>query len=276
MPLALILAVGQDPTLLDTRNLILRSAGYMVEPARSIGQAISHFRAGDFDLVVVCHSVPAQDRDRLASLIRTSGSATPIVCISAMTGEQHDAFADAIIESDPRMLLCGIKEVLAKAARQYHQPSEVAKHDGSADGRTQPTILCIDDDPNLLAIRRRVLENAGYTILTALSGFDGLKVFSTGIVDAVILDYAMPIMNGGAAAAQMRQIKRGVPIILHSGHSAIPEDDLTLFSCVVPKGASPNMLILAIQEVLSDAGVQKAPAEPLKVRQTGYGSRKVQ
>jgi CheY-like chemotaxis protein len=92
-----------------------------------------------------------------------------------------------------------------------------ASHDNSVDttrdeDRPQRrVVLCIDDDTNALAIRRCLLENAGHFILTTHNGFDGLKIFSTGIADAVILDYAMPLINGGVVAAQMRQIKGEIP-----------------------------------------------------------------
>jgi hypothetical protein len=63
MPLILILSVGRDLALLDTRDAMLRACGYIVESELSEKQAINHFRAGDFDLVLLCHSIASQDRD---------------------------------------------------------------------------------------------------------------------------------------------------------------------------------------------------------------------
>jgi DNA-binding response OmpR family regulator len=79
MPLTIVLSVGFDPALLMTRVLVLQSAGYLVEQASSVTKAIDLFQAGDFNLVLLCHSVPRKDRDRLTSLIRDPGSRTPIV-----------------------------------------------------------------------------------------------------------------------------------------------------------------------------------------------------
>jgi CheY-like chemotaxis protein len=114
MPLTLVLSVGPDASLLETRNIVLHSAGYLVESASSVKEATHRFLAGDFDLVILCHSVPTRERERLTCLIRASGSRTPIVSISGDPG-QCDAFATATIEDGPNFLI-GIRAVLNKAA----------------------------------------------------------------------------------------------------------------------------------------------------------------
>ena len=116
MPLTIVLAVGLDPSLLETRSLVLQSAGYMVESASSVKEAVDRFQSGDFDLVLLCHSVPIKDRDHLTSLIRAFGSRTPIVSIAENLGE-CDAFANATLEDGPNTFLAGIRDVLAKAEK---------------------------------------------------------------------------------------------------------------------------------------------------------------
>jgi CheY-like chemotaxis protein len=121
MPPAVILSVGHHPTLLETRNLILRAAGYKVEEAVSIKQAIRQFQEGNFDLVLLCHSIPTPERERLAGLIRVSGASTSVASIATIAGGPEDAFVDETVESDPRKLLPGIKEVLLKATTKRQQ-----------------------------------------------------------------------------------------------------------------------------------------------------------
>jgi CheY-like chemotaxis protein len=116
MPQTIVLAVGTDPSLLKTRNLVLQSAGYMVESASSVKEAVDRFQSGDFDLVLLCHSVPKKDRDRLTSLIRASGSPTPIVSIAGNLGE-CDAFATATLEDGPSNFLARTRDVLVKAEK---------------------------------------------------------------------------------------------------------------------------------------------------------------
>lgn len=115
-----VLAVGRDPLLLETRSQVLRNAGYIVVSVQSVKDAFDQFRAGDFDLVVLCHSVSPEDRERLTYLIRAHSPATPVVLISAVSFSK-DSSADATISNDPHALLAGLKEVLGKSGESISQ-----------------------------------------------------------------------------------------------------------------------------------------------------------
>jgi CheY-like chemotaxis protein len=71
--------------------------------------------------------------------------------------------------------------------------------------RLKATILCIDDHWNGPIGRKMLLENNGYRVLEASGGDEGLKLFLSHSVDAVVLDYQMPGMNGDVVAAKMKQ-----------------------------------------------------------------------
>ena len=109
----IVLAIGLDPSLMTIRDLVLQSAGYAVVEASSLEEAVDHFQSGDFDLVLLCHSVPAADREHLASLIRASGSRIPIVSIAGSLGE-CDAFANSTLEDGPNAFVAGIRDALSK------------------------------------------------------------------------------------------------------------------------------------------------------------------
>ena len=85
------------------------------------------------------------------------------------------------------------------------------------------TVLCIDDEELGLEIRKMVLEREGYTVLVARDGNSGLSIFESEHGDAVILDYAMPGLDGGKVAALMRQLKPNVPILMLSAHVQLPD-----------------------------------------------------
>ena len=85
----------------------------MVESASTVKEAADRFQSGDFDLVLLCHSVPRKDRDRLISLIRASGSRTSVVSIA----ENLDILANATLEDRPNNFLAGIRDVLVKAEK---------------------------------------------------------------------------------------------------------------------------------------------------------------
>ncbi len=68
----------------------------------------------------------------------------------------------------------------------------------------QHTVLCVDDEPVGLEVRRMLLERAGYKVFTALDGPAGLEIFAREPIEAVVLDFSMPGMNGGEVASNMR------------------------------------------------------------------------
>jgi DNA-binding NtrC family response regulator len=90
---------------------VLRSAGYSVVSTLSIDQALKHFRAGDFDIVILCHSISLRDRELLTNAIRAHGAKTPVVVVTSGFNAM-DPFADAIVENEPAILLQELPKVL--------------------------------------------------------------------------------------------------------------------------------------------------------------------
>ena len=120
MSLTLVLAVGLDSLSLEIRNSLLQSAGYIAVSAHSLREAANQFLNGDFDLVLLDSSLTTKDRNRITSLIRVSGSRTPIVSIASETtaskNDRDDSFVDATFDGHPDNLLRGIRSVLVKTA----------------------------------------------------------------------------------------------------------------------------------------------------------------
>lgn len=116
--------------------------------------------------------------------------------------------------------------------------------------RRKATILCIDDHWNGLIGRKMLLEESGYEVLEATGGDDGLKLFRTRPVDAVVLDYQMPGMNGDVVAAKMKRINSKVPIMLLSGYGPPPQGKLSSVDSFVSKSQPPNILLSTLKELL--------------------------
>jgi len=72
MSTIVVLAVCVDQFFPGTEASVWKSAGYFFIPAASIKEAIKHFKAGDFDLVLLGNSIPEESRERLTYLIRAT------------------------------------------------------------------------------------------------------------------------------------------------------------------------------------------------------------
>jgi CheY-like chemotaxis protein len=117
--------------------------------------------------------------------------------------------------------------------------------------RLRKTILCIDDQWNGLIGRKMFLEQHGYQVLEATSGDEGLKLFADHRVDAVVLDYQMPGMNGDVVAVKMKRIKSHIPILLLSAYGPLPERKLEAVDTFLTKSQGPKVLLSTLQDMLT-------------------------
>jgi len=113
------------------------------------------------------------------------------------------------------------------------------------------TILCVDDEENGLEGRESLLRQHGYEVVATTSGREGLDLFESGTVDAVILDYRMPEMMGDVVAARMKQLKPEVPIMMLSAHDALPPAALSASDTFLSKSVPPGQFVDAVADLLT-------------------------
>ena len=80
-------------------------------------------------------------------------------------------------------------------------------------------VLVIDDDSDVRAFLADSLESLGYSVTDAEDGESGLRQLEQHSPDLVLLDYAMPGMNGAEVARAARKQRPGVPIIFVTGYA---------------------------------------------------------
>ncbi|WP_423223296.1 response regulator transcription factor [Candidatus Amarolinea aalborgensis] len=78
---------------------------------------------------------------------------------------------------------------------------------------TKQTILAVDDEIRILQLLRTTLQLAGYRVLTASTGTEGLQMAQQPDVDMVLLDLGLPGLNGFDVLARLRQVS-DVPLII--------------------------------------------------------------
>ena len=118
--------------------------------------------------------------------------------------------------------------------------------------RAKATILCIDDHWNGLIGRKMLLEQNGYEVLEASGGDEGLKLFLSRNVDAVVVDYQMPGMNGDVVAEKIKRINSHVPIMLLSAYGPLPKNKLRSVDSFLSKSQPANILLSTLQGLLND------------------------
>jgi CheY-like chemotaxis protein len=85
--------------------------------------------------------------------------------------------------------------------------------------RARKLILVVDDEPMVRNLARTVLEQAGFQVLTACDGDDGLRMYHElgSTIDLILLDYTMPGRSGLQVLQELRRLQADVRVILSSG-----------------------------------------------------------
>ena len=78
-------------------------------------------------------------------------------------------------------------------------------------------ILCIDDDPNILATLKRTLRKLPYDVVTAVNPWQGVKLAVQLKPDLVLLDMTMPGLNGKQVFEGLREMLSDLPVVFITG-----------------------------------------------------------
>ena len=115
---------------------------------------------------------------------------------------------------------------------------------------SRPTLVWIDDYEPGLGVYKEIYEELGYRVFTASRGVDGLRILAARPADAVIVDYEMPEMDGGAVAKSIKQRWPSMPVIMFSGCAVVPNSTASIVDAFCDKAGRREDLLIAIQRVL--------------------------
>ncbi|HHX3399551.1 TPA: two-component system response regulator GlrR [Klebsiella aerogenes] len=127
-------------------------------------------------------------------------------------------------------------------------------------------LLLVDDDPGLLKLLGMRLVSEGYSVVTAESGPEALRVLTRERVDLVVSDLRMDEMDGLQLFAEIQKAQPGMPVIILTAHGSIPDAVVAtqkgVFSFLT-KPVDKDALYKAIDDALE----QSSPATDERWRQ---------
>ena len=103
-----------------------------------------------------------------------------------------------------------------------------------ASAAARSTILVIDDDDDVRGWLLSALAMLGHRALGAASGAEGLARLDAD-PDLLIVDFAMPEMNGAEVVREVRKVRPDVPVILATGYADTGEVETVV---------DPNLVVL--------------------------------
>jgi CheY-like chemotaxis protein len=118
----------------------------------------------------------------------------------------------------------------------------------------EPSILCVDDDPNVLDLLKEYFELQGFTVLTATDGVEAFLQVKQWRPQAIVMDLFMPRLGGIGALSRIKALNPHIVVILVSGMGNAL--DLVTEAGLAVAGALAKPLNFAkLSEMLARAGV---------------------
>jgi two-component system, OmpR family, response regulator CpxR len=132
--------------------------------------------------------------------------------------------------------------------------------------RPRKLILCVEDNEQVLSVRKFLLETRGYRVLacaTAAEALEYLQNAPAGSVDLLMSDLLMPQMDGNELVRRMKEITPEVPMMLVSG-TVKAFDRANHADAFLPKGAcNPLEMLERIRVMIArKRGPKKATPRP--------------
>jgi CheY-like chemotaxis protein len=123
---------------------------------------------------------------------------------------------------------------------------------------TNNTLLCILRDPEQL----RSLQENGYELVTATNGHDGLRLFASQPVDAIVLDYQLGLMDGTLVTHQIKRVRPTIPIVMLADNLELPDGALNSVDALVTKSDGAHFLWATVHFVLNVKPAQSQERKP--------------
>ena len=166
--------------------------------------------------------------------------------------ERHDGFikvySEENIGTDFNIYFPVIKEKMLDDEKE-----DIKEESFSGTG----TILIIDDDETVLDISKQILEQSGFTVLTAINGKEGVDIYSKNYsnICLVILDVVMPVLSGKETYIKLKEINKDVKVLLASGFAENERIKKIMnlgVKSFIQKPFTLNQLLKAIKNLLKE------------------------
>lgn len=140
------------------------------------------------------------------------------------------------------------------------------------------TILVADDDEGIRRMNRAALERFGYKVLLAADGDEAVRLYRQhkGEIAVVLLDWAMPVMNGDEALARIIEIDPTARVLMSSGYAetgTLKRDGKPLIAGFVQKPYTTTQIVERLRGVISEKPEKKGAGVSPMGSANGLSSR---
>ena len=198
----LILAIDDDPAVLDILTRNLTREGYAVRTATNGEEGVALARTLQPRLITLDVMMPSMDGWSVLTALKADPTTfgIPVVMIS-------------IVEERQLGFALGAAEYLTKPIDRNRLMDILAKYAGS---EVRQTALVVDDLPDNRTLLAALLEREGWNVLQADNGRTALQTVDHQQPSLILLDLMMPVMDGFEFLRELRQREDGrlIPVVV--------------------------------------------------------------
>lgn len=252
-----VLVIDDDAEFRASLKAVLTESGYKALEAADGATAakVLETTEGTIDLMIVDLALPDTNGLDIIGSVSRRESPLKIIATTAVFDDVYlemstSVGADAGVRK-PRMKDPQFAEVWLAAVRRLLGTADLA-----VERPGQRVILLVDDEPGVRTLVRTILQQAGYQVLEACDGLDGLSLLQrlSGAIDLLITDIRMPRMDGVQLANAVQEAYPKIPVMFISGlpldNDAIGAGETAATRMMLRKPFLPSALLKAVRPLL--------------------------
>jgi CheY-like chemotaxis protein len=216
------------------------------------GHTFGHF-IGDAERRLATVREQERELTSLADLLESDGAdLQPAIVSGVVTAAQLPPSIDVSVASTLVQAVALLRSV-AGEQRQFVETmltGLVGNHKADGGLRAQPRLLVVDDSDSNRETTAAILEDAGFEVLTATNGLEGVIVAHYVRPSVILMDLTMPLLNGLEAARLIRTspATQDLKVIAYTARPDLLDGAIAKwFADVILKPASPEIIISLVR-----------------------------
>ncbi|HSM13406.1 MAG TPA: response regulator, partial [Thermoanaerobaculia bacterium] len=210
-----ILVAEDDDEFVRVFAADLEAAGYVVERARTGDEALEMSRRRRPDAITLDLVLPGRDGWEVLRELKSDPATADIPVIIVSLVDNHElGFA------------LGAADYFVKPLDRQRFLSRLRSIVRTQDAGSPASVLIVDDDPQVHDYLGEEIERAGYRLISARSGSEGVALAAAHRPSVIVLDLIMEGMDGFQAAAELsrREETRSIPVLVYTARELDAED----------------------------------------------------
>lgn len=206
-----ILVIDDEIQIRELLRRALGGEGFEVITAPSAAQALERIMREPFDLILSDIRLPDESGISVLKKIRALDAKIPVIIYSGAITAELEKEARAAGASEVLAKNIGILQLTAQIKRFVKAKERSFSESGL---RKERKILIVDDDASVRGMLVKFLKDKGFATLEAENGEQALRIVSSEKISVVLLDIAMPGMDGLTTLKKLLEINPKLGVVM--------------------------------------------------------------